>query len=142
MASDVFVDTGFWYEVFHGGLSPLARRAQEAATARLAALIDQRRRPVVTNLIIAETHQLLLLRDDRRVARSFLAAVYGSATEIVTSTPSVEAAAVTDWLDRFRDQPFSLCDAVSFAVMRERGIRQVLAFDRHFAAAGFEVLPG
>jgi predicted nucleic acid-binding protein len=29
---------------------------------------------------------------------------------------------------------------VSFAVMRERGIREVLALDRHFAAAGFTAL--
>jgi predicted nucleic acid-binding protein len=32
-------------------------------------------------------------------------------------------------------------DAVSFAVMRQRGLTDAFAFDRHFLAAGFVLLP-
>jgi len=46
-----------------------------------------------------------------------------------------------EWLERFDDQDFSLTDAVSFAVMTKRGIREALALDRHFCVAGFSVLP-
>ena len=46
-----------------------------------------------------------------------------------------------DWLERYDDQGFSYTDAVSFAVMTERGIRDALAMDRHFATAGFTLLP-
>ncbi len=35
----------------------------------------------------------------------------------------------------------SLVDCVSFEVMRERGIREALALDRHFSEQGFECLP-
>ena len=42
---------------------------------------------------------------------------------------------------QFDDQNFSLADAVSFAVMQERGIRRAVTFDAHFATAGFEMIP-
>jgi hypothetical protein len=44
-------------------------------------------------------------------------------------------------LRQYADQEFSLVDAVSFAVMRERGISTAFAFDRHFVTAGFVVVP-
>ena len=44
------------------------------------------------------------------------------------------------WLERFRDQRFSLADAVSFEVMSQDGLAQAFAFDRHFRTAGFEML--
>ena len=49
--------------------------------------------------------------------------------------------AVDRWLRRFADQQLSMADAVSFEVMRERGIRQALALDEHFTLAGFELVP-
>jgi hypothetical protein len=53
----------------------------------------------------------------------------------------VQAAALADWIRRFDDQPFTLTDAASFAVMRARRIRVAFTFDRHFGVAGFEVVP-
>ncbi len=49
-------------------------------------------------------------------------------------------AAVSSWLERFRDQRFSLADAVSFEVMSQDGLEQAFAFDRHFRTVGFEML--
>jgi hypothetical protein len=48
--------------------------------------------------------------------------------------------AVTEWLARFADQRFSLVDAVSFEVMRQAGVSQAFAFDKHFEVAGFALL--
>jgi predicted nucleic acid-binding protein len=48
--------------------------------------------------------------------------------------------ALTRWLARFRDQRFSLTDAVSFEVMRRARIRAAFAFDSDFVRAGFELL--
>jgi predicted nucleic acid-binding protein len=44
-------------------------------------------------------------------------------------------------LKRRLNQSFSLTDAVSFAVMAERGIKEALALDHHFSAAGFLTVP-
>lgn len=35
------------------------------------------------------------------------------------------------------DKAYTLCDAVSFALMRERGITEALTTDRHFEQEGF-----
>lgn len=40
-------------------------------------------------------------------------------------------------LENRLDKTYSLCDAVSFVVMRERGITEALTTDRHFEQEGF-----
>ena len=45
-----------------------------------------------------------------------------------------------DWLRRHDEREYSFVDATSFAYMRARRITDVLAFDRDFAAAGFNEL--
>ncbi len=44
-------------------------------------------------------------------------------------------------MERYSDQAFSFVDATSFVVMRNQRISYGFAFDGHFAAAGFTVLP-
>jgi predicted nucleic acid-binding protein len=62
-------------------------------------------------------------------------------TIVVASTTDLEVRARQDWLERYGDQLFTLTDAVGFAVMAERGIREALTLDRHFASAGFVMVP-
>lgn len=39
-----------------------------------------------------------------------------------------------------RDKAWSLTDCISFAVMRQEGLREALTGDHHFAQAGFEAV--
>jgi predicted nucleic acid-binding protein len=60
-----------------------------------------------------------------------------------------EAKVETIWVDKLHhaaalkllrarpDKSYSLCDAVSFVIMRERNISEALTTDRHFAQEGF-----
>jgi len=41
---------------------------------------------------------------------------------------------------KYADKEWSLVDCISFIVMRERGIKQALTFDRHFEQAGFDAI--
>ena len=36
-----------------------------------------------------------------------------------------------------QDKTYSLCDAISFVLMRKKGIREALTTDRHFEQEGF-----
>jgi uncharacterized protein len=42
---------------------------------------------------------------------------------------------------KFADQQVSFTDCVSFVLMRRNRLERAFTFDRHFASAGFEVMP-
>ncbi len=96
---------------------------------------------MTTNVVVAETHALLLRRAGLQAASSFLKAVREAPTEIEYITPEREEAAIANWIERFSGQPFSLADAASFVVMTELGIQEALTLDHHFRVAGFVMLP-
>jgi predicted nucleic acid-binding protein len=134
--AEIFVDTSAWY--------PLADRGHpdHAAVADvMAERIRDGARVVTTNLVVAETHALLLRRGGREAALRFLTEVRSDPLVVETSTPDLEGRAIAEWLVRYDDQNFTLTDAVGFVVMENRGIRDALALDRHFAIAGFVTLP-
>jgi predicted nucleic acid-binding protein len=134
--AEIFVDTSAWYAL------AVPSVAEHAAVQRvLRDRIIKKVRVVTTNLVVAETHVLLLRRSGRRAAMTFLREVVRAPNVVVTSLPEHEAIALEKWLAKFEEHQFSLADAVSFAVMTERGIREALALDHHFAVAGFTVLP-
>lgn len=137
MASrELFVDTSAWFPL-------LLRRHPDhpALDAALRKRIAAGDRIVTTNLVLAESYALLLYRGHRDAALTFLRSINAAPNVIVASTPELEHNALVDWLEPFDDQDFSFTDAVSLAVMRDRGIARALTLDAHFAAAGFEPLP-
>jgi predicted nucleic acid-binding protein len=82
-----------------------------------------------------------LRRTGREVALHFAQEVGRAPNIVISSSPEYEEDAMTNWLEKFDDQSFSFTDAVSFAVMSDRGIREALALDHHFTVAGFVVVP-
>jgi predicted nucleic acid-binding protein len=136
VAAEVFIDTSAWYVAVVGG-SPDSQRVRRVLADRIRGAV----RAVTTNLVIAETHALLLRRVNREVALAFVQQVGRAPNIVVHATPDLEADAERDWLEAFDDQDFSLTDAVSFAVMKQRGIREAITLDRHFVTAGFTALP-
>jgi predicted nucleic acid-binding protein len=136
VAGEIFVDTSAWY--------PLAVRRDPAHGPLAKALrerIHQGAAVITTNLVVAETHALLVRRTTRDTALAFVRRVDQAGIVVVRSTAEIEAAAVADWLERYVDQEFSFTDAVSFAVMTAWAITDALTLDRHFAIAGFRMQP-
>jgi predicted nucleic acid-binding protein len=133
--AEFFVDTSAWYPLIVSAHPDHARLA-----AALRAAIGAHRRLVTTNLVVAETHALLLRRVGRSPALAFVRTVDDTPNVVVRSTRDLERTAERDWLARYADQDFSYTDAVSFSVMTERRIRDALALDHHFTVAGFQTL--
>lgn len=105
------------------------------AAARLAAA--ERRASFITNYVEVETHALLLGRLGRSAARDWL---LGASLPVVRATLDDENRA-KDIVARHADKDFSLCDAISFAVMARRGALTAFSFDHHFRQYGrFTVL--
>ena len=136
MAAELFVDTSGWFPL----VDP-EDRAHAAVARAMRNAVKARRRIVTTNLVVAETHALIMRRIHRKAALAFVREVGRAPNIVLSSSPEIETGAINDWLDRFEDQDFSLTDAVSFFVMKQRGIRDVLALDHHFGVAGFDVIP-
>jgi uncharacterized protein len=137
VAAELFIDTSAWFPL----ADPQDRSHQRLAVA-LRDRVRQGVRIVTTNLVLAETYALLLRRVRREAALAFLREVRRPPQVVITSTEELELRAEREWLLRYPDQDFSLTDAVSFAVMSERGIVDALALDHHFATAGFVLVPG
>jgi predicted nucleic acid-binding protein len=98
-----------------------------------------RGRLYTTNLILAETHALLLRRLGRETAAQFLIASYQTRTNFARVTWADEQRAI-EIITTHDDKDYSLTDATSFAVMERLGITTAFTFDRHFAQYGFMVL--
>jgi uncharacterized protein len=134
VASEFFVDTSAWYPLL------VAKHPDHARLASaLRALIRNRRRLVTTNLVVAETHALLLRRVGAPTALAFVRTVDEAPNVVVRSTRDLETEAERNWLVRYSEQDFSFTDAVSFAVMTDRRIRDALSLDHHFEIAGFQL---
>jgi uncharacterized protein len=105
-----------------------------ATAERLGA---ERRPSFVTNYVEVEAHALLLRKLGRAIAREWLLA---GGLPVLRALPQEEARAKAI-LAGHRDKDWSLCDAVSFAVLESRGARMAFTFDRHFRQYGrFQVI--
>ena len=132
-----FLDTSGWF----AALSPKEAK-HTAARAAYGKWIEGGRQLFTTNLVVAEMHILLTRYRGAPEGVRFLDSLYQDAShQVLFVDRDLERAAVDRWLRRFADKALSIADAVSFEVMREREIRQVLALDDHFSMAGFQLVP-
>ena len=96
---------------------------------------------VSTTLVLAELHAQVLFRRGPGEARVLIAELLADPVyEWVDVPGNLASDAISDWLERFADRRFTLCDAVSFEVMRRQRLTTAFAFDEDFLTAGFEVL--
>ena len=129
-----FADTSFWF-----GLQE--RRDARHALAR-AIVARGVGRVVTTNHIIGETWTLLRRRSGHAAAVGFLDRLGGLPDLEVFHVDEGMEKDAWRWLRSRPEREYSFVDATSFAVMRRRRIREALAFDGDFNAAGFvEVRP-
>lgn len=132
----LFLDSSGWFAAMSPRDRDHARARQAYATAASGGI-----QLVTTPLVIAEVHALVVRWRGPQVGERFLALALESGAHVV-ALPDADVfnAALDRWIRRFADQSFSLCDAVSFEVMRRQRLSRALTFDRHFHAAGFETL--
>lgn len=92
-----------------------------------------------TNLVLAETHALLLNRLNQPIATEFLRNLEQSTTTLVWVTPA-DVQRAKEIIYQYDDKDFSLTDATTFAVMERLVIPYAFTFDRHFTQYGQTVL--
>ena len=129
----IFVDTSYWIAL------QLPRDANHDEARRLLERVGGDSL-VTSNHVRGETWTLLRRRAWHGAAVRFLDRVDESARlQIEFVSERLEQDALM-WLRRHDERPYSFVDATSFALMRSFGVREALAFDDDFEAAGFIVL--
>jgi predicted nucleic acid-binding protein len=107
--------------------------ADHARAVTAAREIAAERRPsFITNYIEAETHALLLRKLGRTVARQWLLT---GGLPALAALP-VEERRAKEILARHVDKDWTLCDAISFAVLEGRRVSCAFTFDHHFRQYG------
>lgn len=111
---------------------------RDARSAEASALFTAATQLLTHSYVLAELVPLYQVRGMRRAeALSFMVDLLDN--------PDVEVVWVDEFLHRAAlallhhraDKTYSLCDAVSFVLMRQRGMGEALTTDHHFAQEGF-----
>ena len=102
-------------------------------------LAQARYRQFTTNVLLIESHALILSVLGRGRAAQFLTDMEVSNTVVIRARAADEERA-KQILFQYTDKEFSFADAISFAVMERLAIRLAFSFDRDFAQYGFTVL--
>jgi predicted nucleic acid-binding protein len=126
----IFVDTSFWVAL---------RNRRDPHHPEAARLLGNQSEAALftTNHVCGETWTYLRRKSGHGSAVGFLDSVERSPRVVVFHvTEELERQAVR-WLRQHSEREYSFVDATSFAVMRAQRIREVLAFDGDFSAAGF-----
>ena len=134
MNDHVFLDASFWI-----AYRDERQNLHEQAKRILSAVFRRRIKFVTTLPVLCEIHAHFCrnAKKKRLIIQDF------------DNNPLVQIEAITnaDQLQAFEllrsqtDKTYSLCDAISFVVIRRLGLNQVLSFDKHFRQFGeFEII--
>lgn len=129
----IFVDTSFWVAL---------RNRRDGRNQEAIALLQRHadRVLVSSNHVRGETWTFLRRCAGHTAAVAFL--------DVLKRSPRIRVISITDqheetalrWLRRHDEREYSFVDATSFALMRALRLKETLAFDGGFAAAGFTEL--
>lgn len=131
----IFIDTGAFIAKYFTGDSH-----HEKATKLWKTLEKSRSKLFTSNFVLDEVFTLLARKSYYDFAAEKASIIYeSSAFEILRPDLETELGALR-YFRKYSDQEVSFTDCISFQLMKERRIKKVFAFDKHFKLAGFQLL--
>ncbi len=130
----IFVDTSAFIALLNTD-----DRVHRTASSAWISWINDSHKFITSNYVVLESYSLIQRRLGLDAARAFQEVLL-PLCQVHWVTPELHAASVIDLFAANRRQ-LSLVDSTSFAVMRLLGLDVAFAFDKHFAQAGFTVIP-
>ncbi len=126
----IFVDTSFWIALRN-------RRDPHHEKAKALYRLHADAGLVCSNHVRGETWTYLRRKAGHGAAVGFLDMVDHSPRLRLVSVEASQEASALRWLRQHDEREYSFVDATSFALMRALRVRNALAFDGDFTAAGF-----
>ena len=130
---DLFVDSSAFYA--------LADRRDQSHAEALAFFRDPVVRYFTTSLVFVETMSLLTKRLGKDAALKSGNWILGSDRIHILHVDSAMQREAWRMFEGHADKDWDMVDCGSFAFMRRHGLSTAFSFDRHFAQAGFAVVP-
>lgn len=134
-----FADTGWWVAW------ALPSDARHGDALAMLSKLGRGEQILTTNHVVGETWTFLRRRAGHTYGVAYLdriEALQSGHGLVVTRVSEDQERRALGWLREHDERNYSFVDATSFEVMRQRRLREALAFDGDFAAAGFvHVLP-
>lgn len=132
MPERIFIDTGFVIALIN-------KRDRYHEQARTLADQFDGRPMLITDAILLEIGNALARGFKAEAVKIISDFLSSDEVKVVRLSPTLfdEAFAV---YKKYQDKEWGLVDCVSFVVMRQEKVSRALAFDQHFAQAGFEAL--
>ena len=129
----IFVDSSFWIAV---------RNDRDAHHREAVTLMSSTGEAhlVTSNHVRGETWTFLRSKAGHASAVAYLESTTASPRLDVVHIPVEMEDVAVAWLRRHDERRYSFVDATSFALMRSMKIKDALAFDGDFTAAGFREL--
>lgn len=129
----IFVDSSFLFPLVHD------KDEDHPRAERIGRWIaSQSHELLTTNYVLVECISLIQRRVGMAAAARTAKYVAANAT-VIWMDEARHRAVMHEW-EREPRRGLSIVDCSSFSVMREEGITDALAFDRHFRDAGFRLL--
>jgi len=128
----IFVDTAFVLALVNDR-DQYHKRAQELADYLEAQEL------LITDAVLLEIGNALARGYKAQAIEIISFLVESEEVEIFHYSPQIFEKAFAMY-KKYADKEWSLVDCISFVIMRERGIKQALTFDRHSEQAGFTVI--
>ena len=132
--NSIFLDASFWivYREEKEDNHSVARRV-------MSELFRQRNHFVATLPVVCEIHAYFARDQGKR--EQILKDFFNNPVVTIEDISHQDQKAALEILQSHRDKTYSLCDALSFIVMRRLNVMRALAFDSHFRQFGeFEIL--
>lgn len=130
--NQIFIDTGFIIALIN-------ERDQYHQQAVELSVQFEGHPFLTTDAVLLEVGNALVRNYKRQAIEIIEQFLDADEIEVVSLTPQLFNQAVR-FYKRYQHKEWGLVDCVSFTVMREAGVMQALAFDKHFVQAGFQLL--
>lgn len=130
----IFVDTGAWYALVDSDDADHTTAAEFLAANTIPL--------ITTNFVLSETITLIRYRIGHKAARSFGQKLKESSFARVVTVTTADEDRAWEIFCKYSDHDFSFVDCTSFAVIERMKLSAAFAFDRHFSAMKFAVVPG
>ncbi|MEB3125058.1 MAG: PIN domain-containing protein [Synechococcales bacterium] len=131
----IFADTGYWVALLNPG-DNLHQKAINLAQALQPAYI------VTSEMVLTEVLNDFSKRGEylRDVASELIRDLRSHPNTTIIPQSSQQFEKAFNLYTQRKDKQWSHTDCVSFNIMEENGIAEALAYDKHFAQAGFTAL--